>query len=73
MTPWLVMTRNEIVRCFSAAVTATSYAEIVGGNRNTANAWYNDFRYKILLTTLTETQSKFISFEVDESYSGAKE
>lgn len=63
---------NQILRCFCADITATACAEIVGVNRNTVNAWYNDFRHKILLTTLAETQSEYGVFEVDESYFGAK-
>ena len=63
---------NQILRCFCADITATACAEIVGVNRNTVNAWYNDFRHKILLTTLAETQSEYGVFEVDESYSEQK-
>ena len=63
---------NQLLRCFCADITATACAEIVGINRNTANAWYNDFRHKILLTVLEQTRSERGEFEVDESYFGAK-
>ena len=63
---------NKILRCFCADITATACAEIVGVNRNTANAWYNDFRHKILLSSLAETRSESGEFEVDESYFGAR-
>ncbi len=63
---------NQILRCFCADITATACAEIVRVNRNTVNSWYNDFRHKILLSTLAETCSEYGVFEVDESYFGAK-
>ena len=63
---------NQLLRCFCADITETACAKIVGINRNTANAWYNDFRHKILLTVLEQTRSKRGEFEADESYFGAK-
>lgn len=63
---------NKIISCFCADVTATATAEIVGVNRNTANAHFNFYREKIFDAALEEAQKEAGIFEVDESYFGAR-
>ncbi len=58
--------------CFSEDITATSASNILGINRNTINSYYNSFREKILEESLKEIEKESGTFELDESYFGAK-
>ena len=64
--------RNKILRCFCLDVTALATAKIAGVNRNTVNAYFNDFREKILRHELADSGKETGVFELDESYFGAK-
>ncbi len=63
---------KKIIKCFSEDITATSTSKILGINRNTINAYYNEFRRKILEYSLKEQSKELGEFELDESYFGAK-
>ena len=49
---------RQIIRCFCADITATACSEILDVNRNTVNSWYNEFRYKIFVATISETRAE---------------
>ena len=53
-------------------ITATATAKIVGVNRNTVNRYFNIIREKIFKESLKETEKEIETFELDESYFGAK-
>ena len=53
-------------------ITATATAKIVGVNRNTVNRYFNIIREKIFKESLKETEKEIGTFELDESYFGAK-
>ena len=63
---------NKIILCFVEDITATATAKIVGVNRNTVNRYFNIIREKIFKESLKETEKKIGTFELDESYFGAK-
>ena len=63
---------KKIIKCFSEDITATSASKILGINRNTINAYYNEFRKNILEYSLKEQSKELGEFELDESYFGAK-
>lgn len=63
---------KKIMVCFSEDITATSASNILGINRNTINSYYNSFREKILEESLKEREKESGTFELDESYFGAK-
>lgn len=60
------------MRCFCEDITATSASKILGINRNTINAYYNEFRLKLFEYSLEESIQELGEFELDESYFGAK-
>ena len=62
---------NKIILCFESP-TATATAKIVGVNRNTVNRYFNIIREKIFKESLKETEKEIGTFELDESYFGAK-
>ena len=62
---------REIVRCFSADLTALQTAELTGANRNTINRIYLGLRQRILVTC-EEARPMFGVVEVDESLSGPR-
>jgi transposase-like protein len=64
--------RNKIFLCFAEDLTATTTAKIVGVNRNTVNAYYQEIRNKILKRCMEESLVDGGEFELDESYFGAK-
>ena len=45
---------------------------IVGVNRNTVNRYFNIIREKIFKESLKETEKEIGTFELEESYFGAK-
>ena len=47
-------------------------SKIVGVNRNTVNRYFNIIREKIFKESLKETEKEIGTFELDESYFGAK-
>ncbi len=61
---------NKIILCFCEDITVTFVAKFVGVNRNTINAYYNEFRQKIFDQTLQDTEIETVFFELDESYFG---
>ncbi len=63
---------KKIMRCFCEDITATSASKILGINRNTINAYYNEFRLKLFEYSLEESIQELGEFELDESYFGAK-
>ena len=58
---------REIVRCFSADLTALQTAELSGVNRNTINRIYLGLRQRILVAC-EEARPMFGVVEVDESH-----
>lgn len=62
--------RRHILRCFSADISATHTASVVGVNRNTVNDWYHMFREAILARQDTDTPFFSGEVELDESYFG---
>ena len=62
---------REIVRCFSADLTALQTAELTGANRNTINRIYLGLRQRILVTC-EEARPMFGVVEVDESLFGPR-
>ena len=63
---------NKIILCFVEDITATATAKIVGVNRNTVNRYFNIIREKIFKESLKETEKEIGTFELAESYFGAK-
>lgn len=53
-------------------ITASATAKIVGVNRNTVNRYFNIIREKIFKESPKETEREIGTFELDESYFGAK-
>jgi len=62
---------REIVRCFSADLTALQTAELTGANRNTVNRIYLGLRERILIAC-EEARPMFGVVEVDESLFGPR-
>ena len=62
---------REIVRCFSADLTALQTAELAGTNRNTINRIYLGLRQRILIAC-EEARPMFGVVEVDESWFGPR-
>ena len=62
---------REIVRCFSADLTALQTAELTGTNRNTINRIYLGLRRRILIAC-EEARPMFGVVEVDESLFGPR-
>ena len=62
---------REIVRCFSADLTALQAAELTGTNRNTINRIYLGLRQRIY-ATCEEQRPMFGVVEVDESLFGPR-
>ena len=54
--------------CFCEDLTASTTAKVLSINRNTINAYFNEFRAKILENSIKEHSKKFGVFELDESY-----
>jgi transposase len=63
--------RKKILECFTADLSATQTAIVVGVNRNTVNLWYRSFREQIL-EYIESSPTKKLSgeIELDESYFG---
>ena len=62
---------REIVRCFSADLTALQTAELSGLNRNTINRFYRVLRERLLWACEAQ-RPMFGIVEVDESFFGAR-
>ena len=62
---------REIVRCFSADLTALQTAELTGANRNTINRIYLCLRQRILVAC-EEARPMFGVVEVEESLFGPR-
>ena len=62
---------REIVRCFSADLTALQAAQLSGVNRNTINRFYRALRERILWACEAQ-RPMFGIIEVDESFFGAR-
>ena len=60
------------MKCFCADVTASTTAKILSINRNTINAYFKEFRIKILEDSIKKHNKEFGEFELDESYFGAR-
>ena len=60
------------MECFCGDLTASATAKLLRLNRNTINAYFKEFRIKILENSLKCHQKEFGEFELDESYFGAK-
>ena len=63
---------KKIMRCFCDDLTASTTAKILSINRNTINAYFTEFRVKILENSIKEHNKEFGIFELDESYFGAR-
>ena len=63
---------KKIIECFGEDITASSASKILELNRKTVNAYYNEFREKILAYSLKEQEKELGEFELDESYFGAR-
>ena len=63
---------KKIMKCFCADVTASTTAKILSINRNTINAYFKEFRIKILEDSIKKHNKEFGEFELDESYFGAR-
>jgi transposase len=66
---------REILKCFCLDLTATNTAKFTGVSRPTINTYFDRFRKIILYSTETESSQKtfeYGTFELDESYFGAK-
>lgn len=63
---------RRIIFCFSEDITATSAARLLSINRNTINSYYNELRRRIFEHSVSEQQKELGTFELDESYFGAK-
>ncbi len=62
---------REIIKCFSLDLTATNTSQLTGVSRPTINKYFDRFRSLILLENANITASEG-TFELDESYFGAK-
>ena len=60
------------MRCFCDDLTASTTAKILSINRNTINAYFTEFRVKILEDSIKEHSKEFGIFELDESHFGAR-
>ena len=60
------------MRCFCDDLTASTTAKILSINRNTINAYFTEFRVKILEDSIKEHSKEFGIFELDESYFGER-
>ena len=60
------------MRCFCDDLTASTTAKILSINRNTINAYFTEFRVKILENSIKEHSKEFGIFELDESYFGGR-
>ena len=60
------------MKCFCADLTASTTAKILSINRNTINAYFKEFRIKILEDSIKKHNKEFGEFELDESYFGAR-
>ena len=49
---------KEIIECFSEDKTASSASKILKLNRKTVNAYYNEFRERILAYSLKEQEKE---------------
>ena len=68
---------KKIITCFSEDLTASKTAKLLNINRNTINRYFNEFRDKIFTFLREKNQAKSTkkengTFEVDESYFGAR-
>ena len=68
---------KKIMKYFCDDLTASTTAKILSINRNTINAYFNEFRVKILENSIKEHSKEFCVFEhnvfeLDESYFGAR-
>ena len=54
---------KKIMMCFCEDLTASTTAKILSINRNTINAYFNEFRVKILENSLKEHSKEFGVFE----------
>ena len=54
---------KKIMRGFCDDLTASTTAKILSINRNTINAYFNEFRVKILENSLKEHSKEFGVFE----------
>ena len=57
---------------FCNDLTASTTAKILSINRNTINAYFKEFRIKILEDSIKKHNKEFGEFELDESYFGAR-
>ena len=63
---------KKIIHCFYLDLDATKTATLMKVNRNTVNRYFNLFRCVILNNGASETGKISGSFELDESYFGAR-
>ena len=63
---------KKIMQCFCDDLPASTTAKILYINRNTINAYLNEFSVKILENSIKEHRKEFDVFELDESYFGAR-
>lgn len=63
---------RKIINCFSMDLTATATSELLKLNRKTVNNYFTEFRELILADSIQKHQKELGTFELDESYFGAK-
>ena len=63
---------KKIMECFCNDLTASTSAKILSLNRKTVNAYFKEFRIKILENSIKNHTKELGEFELDESYFGAK-
>ena len=63
---------KKIIECFSQDFAASKTAALLGINRNTINAYYQQLRRQIFLSALGRREKFSGSIELDESYFGAR-
>ena len=63
---------KKIINCFSMDLTDTATSELLKLNRKTVNNYFTEFRELILADSIQKHQKELGTFELDESYFGAK-
>ena len=63
---------REILTCFSNDLSATTAAQMTQVSRHTINKLYTAFRERIVALSTRPVYPKIGSFELDESYFGAR-
>ena len=63
---------KKIMECFCNDLIASTSTKILSLNRKTVNAYFKEFRIKILENSIKNHTKESGEFELDESYFGAR-